>query len=82
MWGTDFPHQEGSGAQTLMAMRTLFWDVPVDECRMILGETAGSLYHFDLDALSAIAERIGPKIADVHERLEFDHRPGSAFAYL
>jgi hypothetical protein len=44
--------------------------------------TAAELYRFDLDALAPIAERIGPRIADVHTPLAASDRPvvkGSAF---
>lgn len=66
MWGTDYPHSEGSTPHSREALRASFAHVPVDECRLMLGETAARVYKFDLDALTAVAGRIGPTLAEVH----------------
>ena len=36
-----------------------------EEVRLMAGETAASVYGFDLDALRPIAERVGPRIDDI-----------------
>ena len=80
MWGHDFPHPEGSVGQTTASLRANFSTLPVEECRAILGGTAAQIYHFDVEALGPIAERIGPSAAEVHEPLrEFPPSRGSAF---
>jgi predicted TIM-barrel fold metal-dependent hydrolase len=81
LWGTDFPHPEGSAPWSLEALRTTLFDVPVDECRAMLGGNAGRLYRFDLDALAPLAATIGPRVEDVHTPLATPPRhTGEAFA--
>lgn len=65
MWGTDYPHPEGTWPHTVEKLTKDFQDVPVEDARKLLGETAARCYGFDLDALAPIADRIGPTIADL-----------------
>jgi predicted TIM-barrel fold metal-dependent hydrolase len=65
MWGTDYPHPEGTWPHTIERLRTSFADVPVEDTRKLIGETAARVYGFDMDALRPIAERIGPTPADL-----------------
>jgi len=60
MWGNDFPHPEGTWPYTREFLKDRFWDIPVDETAQILGLNAASFYHFDVDRLRPIADRIGP----------------------
>jgi predicted TIM-barrel fold metal-dependent hydrolase len=60
MWGSDYPHDEGSHPFTREHLRQSFSDVPEDEMRLILGESAAKLYDFDLKALSKLAQQYGP----------------------
>jgi predicted TIM-barrel fold metal-dependent hydrolase len=60
MWGTDYPHPEGTWPNTVAKLRSDFHDVPVEDSRKLLGETAARVYGFDVDALRPIADRIGP----------------------
>jgi predicted TIM-barrel fold metal-dependent hydrolase len=69
MWGTDYPHPEGTWPNTVERLRSDFWPVPVDDSRQILGETAARVYGFDLEALRPIAERIGPTPSDLGQDL-------------
>ena len=66
MWGSDYPHPEGSWPHTREWLADRFAAVPVDEARKILGATAAQLYHFDLAALQPHVERIGPTVAQIH----------------
>jgi predicted TIM-barrel fold metal-dependent hydrolase len=65
MWGTDYPHPEGSWPNTAVKLKTDFCDVPVEETRQLLGGTAARVYGFDLDALQVVADRIGPTPYDL-----------------
>ena len=65
MWGTDYPHPEGTWPNTVSGCASDFGDVPVDDTRKMLGETAARCYGFDLDALRPIAEKIGPTPEDL-----------------
>ena len=61
MWGSDYPHSEGTWPDTMVSLRHTFAPIPEDEARRILGENAIPVYHLDRDVLRAIADRIGPR---------------------
>ena len=63
MVGTDYPHFEGSwNGGNIDYLQATFGpaDVPVEEARLMLGETIVEVYDFDVAKLRPIAERIGP----------------------
>ena len=60
MWGTDYPHPEGTWPHTAAKLTSDFAEVPVDDTADMLGLTAARVYGFDLDSLRPIAEQIGP----------------------
>lgn len=62
LWGSDFPHDEGTWPDTKAALHTTFDGVPPDELRAMLGENAIRLYGFDAAALAPHVDRIGPAI--------------------
>ena len=65
MWGNDFPHPEGTWPHTARFLRSAFWDIPVDETAVMLGEAAGAFYGFDVEGLRPLADRIGPTPEDL-----------------
>jgi len=65
MWGTDYPHPEGTWPHTMAKLRSDFADIPVDDTAELLGLTAAKVYGFDLKALKPIADAIGPTPADL-----------------
>ncbi len=82
MWGMDFPHPEGATHHGVEALRATFYDVPEQECRVMLAGVAADVYGFDVDALTPTAQRIGPPVSEVHKRLleaDFPLAPGAAF---
>jgi hypothetical protein len=66
MWGNDLPHPEGTFPYTRYWIRERFRDVPQDEVRVMLGETAAQVYSLDVDALQPLVDRIGPTVDEVH----------------
>jgi predicted TIM-barrel fold metal-dependent hydrolase len=70
MWGTDYPHLEGTQPFTREALRATFHDVAEDEVRAIVGGNAAALYGFDLAALQPLVDRIGPTVAEVATPLD------------
>jgi predicted TIM-barrel fold metal-dependent hydrolase len=60
MWGSDYPHPEGTWPNTKKKIHETFGDVPEDEARAMLGETAAKVYGFDAEQLAVDAERVGP----------------------
>ena len=65
MWGSDYPHDEGTYPFTAEALRQVFagWDPA--EVRRVVGGNAAELYGFDLTVLDAHAAVHGPRVADV-----------------
>jgi hypothetical protein len=70
MWGSDYPHFEGTSPYTVEALRNSFHAVPPEEVAAMIGLNAARVYGFDLDALAPLVERIGPTMAEVAEPLE------------
>ena len=60
MWGTDYPHPEGTWPNTIPRLKADFGGIPVGDARKMLGETAARCYGFDLDVLAPLAVKIGP----------------------
>jgi predicted TIM-barrel fold metal-dependent hydrolase len=65
MWGSDYPHDEGTPPFTREHLRQVFpgWDVP--ELRRVLGENAAKLYGFDMAALAPYASQYGPTVEEI-----------------
>ena len=60
MWGSDYPHPEGTWPDTRSCMGTTFEGIPVDEAAKMLGDNAIDFYGFDREKLAPIAARVGP----------------------
>jgi hypothetical protein len=69
LWGSDYPHPEGSWPYTRESLRNTYAGLPVDEVRLMVGENAARAYRFDLDKLSSVAARVGPRVEEVAEIL-------------
>jgi len=67
MWGTDYPHPEGSWPHTVERLETDFRQVSIEDTRRLLGLNAVACYDLDLPALSEVASRIGPTPAQLHQ---------------
>src|SRR5262249_51145063 len=74
--GSAFPPPEGPWPHTPTCLRQTFHGLPRGEVAAILGESALPLYGFDRARLRALADRIGPRAADLErppERQPSDH---------
>ena len=60
MWGSDYPHPEGSWPETEQRMKIAFQGVPEADRDAILGANAATFYGFDVEKLAPLASRIGP----------------------
>jgi predicted TIM-barrel fold metal-dependent hydrolase len=69
MWGSDYPHTEGSYPYSREALRASFADATPTELRAMLATNAAGVYDFDLHALDALASTCGPTIAEIAEPL-------------
>lgn len=65
MWGSDYPHLEGTWPGSLKALTETFGGYPEHEIRAILGQNAAQVYGFDAGALQKIADEVGPSIAAI-----------------
>jgi predicted TIM-barrel fold metal-dependent hydrolase len=64
LWGSDYPHYEGSWPRSKELIASALRDVAEDERRAILSENAAAVYGFDLAELDPIGARIGPEIPE------------------
>jgi len=69
MWGTDYPHVEGSYPFTREHLRLTFSALEPDEIQQMVGLNTAKLYGFDLEQLAALAARIGPTKAEIAQPL-------------
>ena len=60
MWGTDYPHPEGSWPNTVHRLETDFQDVSIEDARRLLGLNAIECYDLDVEGLTEVANRVGP----------------------
>jgi len=70
MWGQDYPHIESTYPYTREALRNSFAGVDTDEVARMVGLNAAEVYGFDLDALGAVAARVGPTVDEVATPLD------------
>jgi hypothetical protein len=79
MWGSDYPHTEGTGPFTREHLRQVTQGIPTDEIRRMLGGNAAALYDFDLAALAPLAAEFGPTVEEIAEPLtELPPEPNEA----
>jgi predicted TIM-barrel fold metal-dependent hydrolase len=79
MWGSDYPHDEGTYPYTREHLRQVFHDVDRTELAPLLAGNAAALYGFDLDKLAPLAAEFGPTVAEIREPLnELPANPNEA----
>jgi predicted TIM-barrel fold metal-dependent hydrolase len=61
MWGSDFPHPEGTWPNTVNYYKETFAGIPEEDGRKILGTNAVEFYGLDAKKLRAVADEIGPE---------------------
>lgn len=72
MWGSDYPHNEGTYPYNREALRGAFAGVPTDEAQAILAGNAVEVYGFGVTELVEAAGRVGLTVAEVAEPLPDD----------
>jgi hypothetical protein len=65
LFGRDYPHPEGTWPNTPDWLKDAFGDVPESEVRAMLGENGIRFFGLDRAPLAAIADKIGPTMADL-----------------
>ena len=61
MWGSDYPHPEGTWPVTSNQMVETFRGLPEDEIGAMLGGNAARFFGFDQEKLAPLVARIGPE---------------------
>lgn len=70
MWGSDYPHDEGTAPYTREALRIAYAGVEPEEVAAMTGGNAARVYGFDLAALDRIAAEVGPTAEEIAEPLK------------
>ncbi len=79
MWGSDYPHDEGTFPYTREHLRQVFPGRSEAVLRDVLANNAADLYGFDLAALQPHADRVGPTVSELAEPLvELPAEPNDA----
>jgi predicted TIM-barrel fold metal-dependent hydrolase len=69
MWGSDYPHEEGTGPFTREHLRQVTVGMKPEQIQQFLAGNAAKLYNFDLEALRPAADAFGPTVAEIAEPL-------------
>jgi predicted TIM-barrel fold metal-dependent hydrolase len=75
MWGSDFPHSEGTAPYSVESLRAQLFDLAESEIDTLVATRAADVYGFDLDALQPIADEIGPTMSEIKTPLGADEWP-------
>ncbi|MDQ4096278.1 MAG: amidohydrolase [Actinomycetota bacterium] len=78
MWGSDYPHVEASFPFSREAIALTFGGAAPEAVERILGVNAAALYGFDIGELERVADRIGPRRAEVSVGISPSDIPAAA----
>ena len=70
MWGSDYPHLEGTSPFSDAAIRLTFAGIEPSEVQAMLGGNAAALYGFDMEHLGRLAATCGPRVDAVAAGLD------------
>jgi predicted TIM-barrel fold metal-dependent hydrolase len=66
MWGSDYPHMEGSYPKSRQILHQSLKGVPEEEAALMIGGNVARVFGFDLAELALVAERIGaPELSEL-----------------
>jgi predicted TIM-barrel fold metal-dependent hydrolase len=82
LWGSDFPHHEGTAPYVREVLRATMHDLPEHEVRMLTSGNAARVYDVDLAFLQTLADEVGPTVAEVATPLAADEVPDDPNALL
>jgi len=75
MWGADYPHLEGAAPVHRQVLGHVFGGLPEADIRRILGHNAVKVWGFDAPLLQAVADRVGPTVADLSAPVALEDIP-------
>jgi predicted TIM-barrel fold metal-dependent hydrolase len=65
MWGSDYPHDEGTHPYTREHLRARFGHLDPAELKKLLSENVAKLYDFDIEKLRPLADQVGPTVGEI-----------------
>ena len=79
MWGSDYPHEEGTAPFTREHLRQVVGHLDPAQIQQFVAGNAAKVYGFDLEALQPAAAKYGPTVAEIAEPLlELPENPNEA----
>ena len=81
MWGSDFPHEEGTFPYTREALAHTYAGIDPSEVARMVGANAAEVYGFDLAELAPVADRIGPEVDAVYAGIDTIPADTTSFAF-
>jgi len=78
LWGSDYPHIEGSHPHTREHLRLTFAQMPQDHVIKLLTTNVARVYGFDLEALKPLAEKYCPTKEEVSTHIPYSEIPETA----
>ena len=78
MWGSDYPHIEGSHPHTREHLRLTFAQMTREETTTMLTANAARIYKFDIEALRPLAEKFCPTKEFVETPIDYCEIPERA----
>jgi predicted TIM-barrel fold metal-dependent hydrolase len=79
MWGSDYPHYEGTFPHTRESLRWTFQGIDSGEVQQMLATNAATMYGFDLSTLVPVAQQIGPTVEDLAGPMDVSEIPVGAW---
>ncbi len=70
MWGSDYPHDEGTAPYSRENLRAVFSGSSPAELHQILTTNVAQLFDFDLEALAPLGAQFGPTMAEIRQPLD------------
>jgi predicted TIM-barrel fold metal-dependent hydrolase len=70
MWGSDYPHEEGTYPFTREHLRQVVSPLEPEQIQQFVAGNTAKVYDFDLDALRPAAQEFGPTVAEIAQPLE------------
>ena len=81
MWGSDYPHREGTFPFSEEGIRKTFAGLDPAEVQLMLGGTAAEVYDFDLSLLEPLAAQYGPRVDAVAAGLDKVPKGATSIAF-
>jgi predicted TIM-barrel fold metal-dependent hydrolase len=70
MWGSDYPHDEGTYPYTREHLRQVFPGWEPTDLQRVLAENTAKFYDFSLPALAPLASKYGPTVDEIAQPLD------------